>query len=63
MNAFIHITDEYTVPLLEEMGYEPLSEPLRYPGGETVALAKLDMHTARTQWIAAFEKPKTSPNR
>jgi cryptochrome len=56
-------TDEYEVPTLEAMGYEPLSEPLKYPGGESVALSKLDMHIARTQWIAAFEKPKTSPNR
>jgi cryptochrome len=38
-------------------------EPLKYPGGETVALARLQRHIDEKQhWVCSFEKPKTSPN-
>lgn len=31
------------------------------PGGETAALDRMRAHLQRTQWVAAFEKPQTSP--
>lgn len=30
-------------------------------GGETAALERMRAHLQRTQWVAAFEKPQTSP--
>ncbi|KAG5184143.1 DNA photolyase [Tribonema minus] len=53
---------EHTVPSLDTTPYPPLANPLLYPGGETAALARMQLHLARKQWIAKFEKPKTSPN-
>ena len=37
-----------------------------HPGGETAGLERLEAHVAaksRREWVLAFEKPKTSPNR
>lgn len=57
-------SDAHTVPTLKEMGYPPLEEgALKFPGGETAALERMEHHLKRGAWIAAFEKPKTSPNR
>jgi cryptochrome len=37
--------------------------PLRFPGGETAALARLDAAIRqRPQWVCSFDKPKTAPS-
>lgn len=35
---------------------------LKFPGGETEALSRLDRSLSDAAWVANFEKPKTSPN-
>jgi cryptochrome len=52
----------FSVPTLAEMGYDPSKATTPFRGGETEALARLERHMARTAWVAAFEKPETSPN-
>ncbi|XP_035753346.1 cryptochrome-2-like [Egretta garzetta] len=57
-----HDTD-YKVPTLEELGQDPAElGPHLYPGGETVALARLDTFMERTAWVCGFKKPETEPN-
>jgi cryptochrome len=50
------------IPTTAALGYTACAE-LRVPfrGGETEALRRLDAHMARSAWVAAFEKPNTSP--
>ena len=36
--------------------------PVVFPGGETSALSRMEKHCSRTNWVAKFEKPQTSPN-
>ena len=49
------------IPTLEALGYPPSDKSVPFPGGETQALARLEAHLARTQWVAAFDKPSTDP--
>ena len=45
------------------MTYPRRKEPLKFPGGESEALKRLQlMVSARPEWVSKFEKPKTSPN-
>jgi cryptochrome len=54
---------KYDIPDLSEMGYPNLDEPLKFPGGEQEALRRLDSKVIQQhEWVAKFEKPKTSPN-
>jgi len=39
-----------------------LPAPMKFPGGETEGLRRLNEHMARTAWVATFEKPQTAPN-
>ena len=58
------------VPTLEELGYENAEDELKsrgrggyeFVGGEDMALKLLADNMKKTEWIATFEKPKTSPN-
>jgi len=58
-------------PTLEDIGYGENTEEqlkdrkeggLAFDGGEEASLAILRKCMARSQWVATFEKPKTSPN-
>ncbi|NWQ89435.1 CRY1 protein, partial [Burhinus bistriatus] len=56
-----HDTD-YGVPTLEELGQDPTEVgPHLYPGGETAALARLNMLMERMAWVCSFKKPETEP--
>lgn len=56
--------DLYKIPDLESLGINT-SElgPNLYPGGETEAIARMNLKFKNENWIAKFEKPMTSPNR
>ncbi|KAM5132326.1 cryptochrome-1-like isoform 1-T1 [Mantella aurantiaca] len=55
--------EKYGVPTLEELGQDPSQlGPHLYPGGETEALQRLDLHMKRTAWVCNFQKPNTEPN-
>ena len=59
-----------SIPSLEELGYQDTATSLRnrrrggidFVGGEDFALNLLTQQMNRTQWVATFEKPNTSPN-
>lgn len=51
------------VPTPDELGLPAASPSVILPGGETEALARMDAHIARTQWIAKFEKPMVTTPR
>ncbi|XP_062121116.1 cryptochrome-2 [Drosophila sulfurigaster albostrigata] len=53
----------YNCPTLEQLVKRPdeLGDN-KFPGGETEALRRLDASLRDEQWVASFEKPKTSPN-
>ncbi|CAM5171923.1 unnamed protein product [Eretmochelys imbricata] len=54
---------EYGIPTLEELGQDPeQAGPRLYPGGESEALCRLDLHMNRTAWVCNFQKPQTEPN-
>ncbi|KAJ8731792.1 hypothetical protein PYW08_014522 [Mythimna loreyi] len=54
---------QYDVPSLNDLELdESALEPLKYPGGETEGLRRLNMYMARRQWVCKFEKPNSSPN-
>ena len=60
---FVDNSEDFDVPTLSDMGYLPLSQPLKFPGGEKEALRRLKQTIQdRPEWTANFEKPKTSPN-
>lgn len=52
----------FAVPSLAEMGYDPAAAMTPFRGGETEALRRLEANMARKEWVAAFQKPETSPN-
>lgn len=54
----------YKVPTLDELNRADPSQlgPRLYPGGESEALRRLEAKLANESWVAAFEKPNTSPN-
>ncbi|XP_053308009.1 cryptochrome-1-like [Spea bombifrons] len=53
----------YGVPTLEELGQDAGAlGPRLYPGGESEALKRLDLHMKRTAWVCNFKKPDTEPN-
>jgi len=54
--------DEFHIPTLLEMGYPDIDAPTLFPGGETAALARMQLHLSNTKYITTFEKPKTFPN-
>ena len=49
------------VPTPEELGLAAQSSAVILRGGESEALARMEANLARPEWIAAFEKPATSP--
>lgn len=51
--------DDFAVPTLEELGFPAATTPHR--GGETIALEILNRLIENQDYIAKFEKPKTSP--
>ncbi|XP_017469330.1 PREDICTED: cryptochrome-1 [Rhagoletis zephyria] len=53
----------YLFPTLEELVKRPeeLGEN-KFPGGETEGLRRLEASLSDESWVAAFEKPNTSPN-
>ncbi|CAM8954250.1 unnamed protein product [Rhodiola kirilowii] len=52
------------VPTVNELGYDDLDEDGRTPfkGGESEALARLQISLANKEWVAKFEKPKGDPS-
>ncbi|XP_073513511.1 cryptochrome-1-like [Phyllobates terribilis] len=53
----------YGIPTLQELGQDPSKlGPHLYPGGESEALRRLDLHMRRTVWVCNFKKPDTEPN-
>lgn len=54
----------YDPPTLEDLGVTAASHlgPNLYPGGESEALRRMEEKLSDEKWVAAFEKPKTSPN-
>lgn len=61
--------EDMKMPTLQELGYNPEELTQRgnggldFVGGEHIALQLLEQQvTNRQQWVATFEKPKTSPN-
>ena len=49
------------LPTAKELGLSTRSPAVIVRGGESEALARMDSHVSRAEWIAAFEKPSTSP--
>ena len=49
------------VPSAAELSLPAQSSSVILAGGESEALKRMEAHLARTEWIAAFEKPNTSP--
>jgi len=62
--------DKLCMPTLEQLGYDNAKQDLKnrgrggfdFKGGEDAGLAQLNKMMERKQWVATFEKPKTSPN-
>ncbi|KAI2794365.1 hypothetical protein POX_a00963 [Penicillium oxalicum] len=52
---------DFGVPTLEEIGIDPSSVQAPHRGGESAALKELSQFIADEEYIATFEKPKTSP--
>lgn len=57
----------YTLPSLESdccLSENELKEceEVKYPGGESFALMRLEEHLKNAKWICTFEKPETFPN-
>jgi hypothetical protein len=58
------------MPMLEDLGYTAAADDMKnsskggyaFAGGENAAIELLAKNMARSQWVATFEKPKTSPN-
>lgn len=62
---------KYTIPSLKQLGYNDTDQlvlktrhkgGIEMIGGEDAALKLLKRMMSRTEWVATFEKPKTSPN-
>lgn len=54
---------EYDVPSLEELHLnEATLQPVKYLGGETEAIKRLNLYMSKKQWVCKFEKPNSSPN-
>ena len=63
----------FAIPSLTDLGYTNTEQPedglqhrgkggFDFMGGETAGLQLLETMMQRHQWVATFEKPKTSPN-
>ncbi|KAJ9609165.1 hypothetical protein H2200_006937 [Cladophialophora chaetospira] len=52
---------DFSVPTLEEMGFDAASVTTPHTGGETAGLAQLAKHVANEEYISTFEKPATAP--
>ena len=62
-SSVLDVSQEYSVPSLEEMGYPTLPRATKFPGGETEALRRFsEMVLSRPGWVASFDKPNSSPN-
>jgi len=60
-----HWNDQYKLPTLKELKIdESKMYPVKFPGGESEALRRIDEYICneRKSWVCKFEKPKTSPN-
>jgi len=53
---------EFSVPTMQELGHSADDCQGLYPGGETEALDRMELHLKKINWICSFEKPQTSPN-
>ena len=53
------------IPTPQQLGYPPFAadDAVAFQGGETAGLLRLETHLARTDWVAAFEKPLTDPSK
>ena len=54
----------YGVPVLSDLGFRTknYNSSSKWPGGETEALLRLERHLQHKAWVAAFGKPKMTPN-
>lgn len=53
----------YDVPALSELHVDETQlGPHKFPGGERVALSRLEKSLSDKKWVCQFEKPKTAPN-
>lgn len=50
-----------TIPTPESLSLPPRTESPLIPGGELVALARLEKLLKNKEWIAGFSKPNSSP--
>ena len=63
-----HYHNQVGIPSLEDLGYDPTElrhrhkSGIDFVGGEDAGLVLLETMMKRSQWVATFEKPKTSPN-
>ncbi|XP_037298981.1 cryptochrome-1 [Manduca sexta] len=56
-------SNKYNIPSLDELDIDDTNlEPLKYPGGETEAIKRLNLYMSKKQWVCKFEKPNSSPN-
>lgn len=54
---------EFGIPSLEDLGVDSTQlGPIKFPGGETEALKRLDEKLKNHTWVCKFEKPNTSSN-
>lgn len=51
----------YAIPTAAELSLPPQSTSVILRGGETEALSRLETVLSMPEWVAAFEKPSTSP--
>lgn len=54
-------SDALGVPTGSDLGLSAQTGGVVLPGGETEAIKRMEAHLANTEWVAAFEKPSTSP--
>ena len=52
---------DFSVPTIQDLGYDASREGSPHKGGETVALKMLEKYFQNTKKVASFEKPLTSP--
>lgn len=59
------IEERLKIPSLEDLGVVPSASETpeaKFPGGETIALERMERYLAEEEWVCKFEKPRTSPN-
>ncbi|XP_028042985.1 cryptochrome-1 [Bombyx mandarina] len=56
-------SENYSIPNLKELQIdEETLAPVKYHGGETEALKRLNLYMSKKEWVCKFEKPNSSPN-